>query len=269
MCRNTQSKRRYASQRGFTLIELTIVFVLISILATIATPLYQDYLTRSRLTELELRIAALRTAAAATYATGDRSILSFTPAAPGVMPDDLNTALFSDSLTFPNIKMQLYPGAGTYGQLPGGSTRPLLALAAEDSQGAYQLRNLAETLPDSIWAWWAPSMVMVVSLLDSVDEPGTQPDPTSAASIGTPGDPASVGTQLPDATQPLSQPDIGSNPDPEPPTTTLAQNPALPVQATTTATLPTSAGLNSGHAHGTPECNHPGNGHAYGRCRNR
>ncbi|HET7775925.1 MAG TPA: pilin, partial [Azospira sp.] len=45
-------------QHGFTLIELMISVVIISILAAIALPAYQDYVTRSRLSEATSALSA-------------------------------------------------------------------------------------------------------------------------------------------------------------------------------------------------------------------
>lgn len=48
------------SARGFTLIELMITVTVIAVLAAIALPSYNDYITRSKLTEAQQQLSDLR-----------------------------------------------------------------------------------------------------------------------------------------------------------------------------------------------------------------
>ncbi|MDC4402220.1 pilin [Acinetobacter baumannii] len=57
------------AQKGFTLIELMIVVAIIGILAAIAIPAYQDYMTRSKVTELLSAASSCKNSVSEYYQT--------------------------------------------------------------------------------------------------------------------------------------------------------------------------------------------------------
>ena len=62
-------------QQGFTLIELMIVVAIIGILAAVAIPQYQNYISKSQMTRVVGELSALKTAAESAVTNGKKVVL--------------------------------------------------------------------------------------------------------------------------------------------------------------------------------------------------
>lgn len=226
---------------GFTLIEAVFVLLIISSLATISYPQFQAQLEKAQLTELSLRIDAMRTAAKAALARGDRSLLNFSRSTPGSLPPDISPGIFEDTLRYGKFQLLMAHSDKTIQQFQGGIRRPYLVISSSDAESAKSLRNFSEIMPSSAWAWWASSRLMVIPLLDDADLIAP-----AAVTSGTAGSPSVSGTAAIPA-----NPGAGTTPGNSGTSGAATSGSGTPALSTTAASGSTSGTTSGGTTSGT------------------
>ncbi len=138
-------------QQGFTLIELMIVVAIVGILAAVAIPAYQDYLVRSKVSEIAAGAGACKTSVAEYLATKN------------VMPVDITAAGCSTTTT-------------KYGDTPsvtGGIISILATTAIGGNPDQTGSSYILSPVPDgtSITAWSCTESTITPKYLPAICRP--------------------------------------------------------------------------------------------------
>lgn len=127
--------RRHLAQSGFTLIELMIVVAIVGIMAAVALPAYQDYTTRTKVTELILAAAPCRLVVSELVQTAPEADLSkrFTEGCPPQA-----TKYVESVATDKNGQIAVTGKSATLTKLVAGSNVLTLTPVVRKSEGVFE-----------------------------------------------------------------------------------------------------------------------------------
>lgn len=144
------------TQQGFTLIEVMIVVTIIAILAAVAIPNYQDYVTRSRVTEALAGLADARTKME-QYFQDNRSYPTgcvIQPAVPAATQVQL-TSLKAFGLACSNMSATTYTVTAT-------GVTPMVGFTYTIDQNNLKTSAFAGTGPSQGWTAASPNNCWVI-----------------------------------------------------------------------------------------------------------
>lgn len=155
-------------QKGFTLIELALVVLIIGLLASVAIPSYSDYVQKSQLVEVQLQVDALRNAATALYESSDEETqLKFVTGGGGTLANIKqvfpNLPFEGVNYSYPNLSFNFVIDNRQNIQAPD---RPYIMIRAVGAEGRKTIRLFSEIYPATSQQWMLPSVMLLIPMLD-------------------------------------------------------------------------------------------------------